>query len=269
MAETDDNIVERRTVARSTRTAGTGGTAVSSARRRRRLRRHLLLWSLPIAIVLLLTSAKLIAQHVIAQSAISQYASGDYEQALNTSGQLKFLNVVEPWKPFYNMGTSYLQLEALPEAQEQLRAALDLATPPEQCPIRANLAIAIEREGDLALEAEDADTAMAKYGEALGVLEEADPSCELSTSNRSITDSDERIRQKLEELQQPEDGEGGDGDEQQDGNDGDQKDPDASPDPDSLDELEDGMGENQEDRRNDVDNEENGYGGGSQPDQPW
>ena len=37
-------------------------------------------------------------------------------------------------------------------ARERLgpRAALELATPPEQCPIRANLAIAIEREGDLA-----------------------------------------------------------------------------------------------------------------------
>ena len=34
--------------------------------------------------------------------------------------------------------------------QDEFRAALELASPTEQCPIRANLAIAIEREGDLA-----------------------------------------------------------------------------------------------------------------------
>ncbi|UQN15935.1 hypothetical protein [Gulosibacter sp. ACHW.36C] len=268
MSEDKSDFVSDRTV-RHKRKAKVQDPAIAKARRRRHLRRRLMLWSLPLAIALLLVSAKLISQHVIAQTALSQYSQTEYEGSLNTSGQLKFVNVVEPWKPFYNMGTNYLRLDALAEAQEQFHSALDLASPAEQCPIRANLAIAIEREGDLALEAEDVQTAVAKYQEALTVLEEADASCEFSTSNRSITDSDARITEKLEELQQqdeqPQD-DGGDGSDSPGGeSDGGSE---SQPDPDALDELENGLGDNQQDRQNDVEDEEGGYGQ-SQPDQPW
>lgn len=267
MSADEPDFVQERTV-RHVPKAEVRDDAPARARRRRRLRRRLMLWSIPFALVLLLVSAKLISQHAIAQTALTQYEQEEYEGALNTSGQLKFLNVVEPWKPFYNMGTSYLRLDALTEAQDEFRAALELATPPEQCPIRANLAIAIEREGDLAVEAEDVASAVVKYQEALEVLAAADASCEFSTSNRSITDSDARIKEKLKQLQeeQPQGNDGGGNQQTPDGNGS--GDPDAQPDPDALGDLEDGMGQNQQDRQNDVEDEQGGYGY-NQPEQPW
>lgn len=237
-------------------TSHTTGTAS----RNRKLRRGLILWSLPFTLLTGLFSLVLVAQHVIAERAVTQYLAEEYEEALNSSGQLTLVNVVERWKPFYNLGTSYLQLEALPEAQEQLASAMGLATPEQQCPIRANYAIAIEREGDLRLSAGDAAGARERWQAALALLEERHESCATSTSDRSLSESEERIREKLADESEP--------DSDSDGSEQPTPDPDSQPNPDSLEELEDGLDGNREDRQDEIDRQEHGSGG-DRVDQPW
>ncbi|MGO1542934.1 MAG: hypothetical protein ACTHXA_01185 [Gulosibacter sp.] len=230
---------------------------------RRKLRRRLILWTLPVVLLVGAFGLILIGQHLIARTAVTQHLNEEHEEALNTSGQLALVNLVERWKPHYNMGTSYLELDALTEAGEQFTTALGLASPAEQCPIRANYAITIEREGDGLMAEGDTEGALTKYREALDMIAAQDESCDQSTSNRSLDDSQVRIEEKLQqqEQQQPQP---------------DEQDPESTPppesqpSPDALDELEDGLDGNREDREDQLEDDENwGGGGGGQVDEPW
>ncbi|MDJ1369855.1 hypothetical protein [Gulosibacter molinativorax] len=229
----------------------------------RKLRRRILLWSLPVVLLAGALGVLLIGQHFVAKTAIAQHQDEKHEEALNTSGQLALINLVERWKPHYNMGTSYLELDALAEAGAQFTTALELAAPAEQCPIRANFAITLEREGDKLLAEGSAEGAYAKYEEAIALIEAQDPACDQSTSNRSLDDSHERILEKLQQFEQSQPQP-------------DQQDPESTPqpeqqpNPDALDELENGLDENKENRDQDVQENDN-YGGGSggSVDEPW
>lgn len=228
----------------------------------RRLRGRLLLWSLPIVLLAGALGTIFIAQHLIAQTAVGQHLKEQHEEALNTSGQLTLINLVERWKPHYNMGTSYLELDALTEAEQEFVMALGLAAPADQCPIRANYAITLERVGDGLLNSDNAEGAMGKYQEALAIIEAQDPACEDSTSHRSLEDSHERITEKLQqfEQQQPQPNE-----ENPEGT----PPPESQPNPDALDELEDGLDGNKEDRDENLDDNDQYGGGGGNVDEPW
>lgn len=222
----------------------------------RRLRRRLALWALPVALVAGLVGAKLAHQHIVAERALAQYLAGDAEAALNTASQLQWLNWVERWKPDYDLGTSLLAVDALEESRAALERALPLAGPIEQCPIRANLAIAIERLGDRAEAAGDHAAAVELWREALAVLEERDPACEGSGAAESLEESEERIREKLQE------------DDQEQESDGDSDEPDPNqPDPDRLDDIEQDLDRNQEQREDEL--RDHGSGGGQRVDEPW
>lgn len=229
----------------------------------RRARRRLVLWALPIAAILLIGAAKLVAQHLVAMLAVSQYDAGDYEAALNTAQLQKYGNVVETWKPYYNTGTSLLQLDALPQAEGELREALALAPPPEQCPVRSNLAITLERQGDQAAAAGDADGARRFYLDGRSALVSADVSCAQSPTQPTMNDTQERLEQKLEDQQQQNQGNGGDQ----------QQDPQANPDTGELDRLQQDARENGQERQDAIDGEDdfrNRGGGPRTPvDRPW
>ena len=241
--------------------------AREAGHRRRRLRRRLLLGTAPFAIVAGLVGAKLVHQHLAAERAVAQYLEGDAEAALNTASQLQWLNWVERWKPDYDVGTSLLALDALVEAQRSLEAALRLAEPAEQCPVRANLAIAIERQGDRARAEEDFATAIAKWQEALHVLDGRDAACAETTSARSLQESRERIAEKLEEFER-----GGSGEGEQDGGaespelDPNRPDP-NQPDPGAIGDIEDSLDGNRQERDDRLRDGEQ-RGGGS-VDRPW
>lgn len=217
---------------------------------------------LPVAAILTFAGGKLIVQDLIARSAVESYGQGAYEESLNTSGQLLFLNVIERWKPDFNMGTNYLQLGALDPARAALERSLALAAAPEQCPIRANLAITIERQADALAQAGDGAGALALYLQAIQVLDDRDPACAQDPSEPSATESKQRIEDKIVTAQQP----------QQPGTDPDpapQPAPDQ-PDQDALDDIEGGLQGNLQERE-DTEQEEREFGSdrGNQPDRPW
>lgn len=233
---------------------------LAAERRRRRQRRIFVLVAVPLAIVMGLIGCKLIAQHIAASVVTGQYADGNFEGALNTSSQLHWLNIVETWKADYNTGTSLLAAEAYDEARAAFESALGLAQPREQCPIRANLAITIESQGDDAYFKSDFENAHAHYVEALKVITEADPTCADSSATGSLRESEPRIREKTRRLEQqsppqPQPEEDGGKDKRQPGD----------PNPDALDEIEQDLEDNRDQREDELDG--NRFGGGA--DKPW
>jgi|GEM_PF-2417649 len=225
-------------------------------RERMRRRRRLMLWPIPIALIMLLVAAKLLAMTIIAHVALGQYNEEDYESSLNTSQLNKHANVVERWKAHYNTGTSALQLNILDQARAELEQALSLARPQDACPIRANLAITIERQGDAALEAGDPDRARALWQEAKQVLAEQHESCSESSSGQPMQQTDQRLDEKLQEQQEDQEQEQS----QEEGNDppegGD--DQPEQPDPGQQqrdDEIEQKMNQNQQERDKELERE--------------
>lgn len=228
-------------------------------RKMRRRRRRLMLIGIPVAILVLLLAAKLLSMTVIANRTVSSYAEGDYETSLNSAQQQKILNAVEQWKAPFNTGTVYLQLGLNPEARAELEAALPLANGVDECPIRSNLAIAIERVGDTAATDGDAVAAAAAYEQALEVLAQAPGECPATASGEPMEETRVRLEEKQEE-QGSEEGEPGEEDPSETG--------DAEQD--QVDEINDLLDQNQDDRQDQIDQEDESDGaGGGGSDTPW
>lgn len=225
----------------------------------RRRRKRLMLIGIPFALVALLIAAKFLSMTLIANRTVSSYAAVDYETSLNSAQQQKFLNVVEQWKAPYNTGTVYLQLGLNPEARAELEAALPLASGADECPVRANLAITIERIGDQAAANGDGEAARIAYEEGVAVLAQAPADCPETTSATPMADTQQRLEAKLDPPQ---------GSEVQD--------PPADPsetgdaDQEAIGELGDQLDNNQDDRQEGIDEDNSqGGGGGSFTDTPW
>lgn len=238
-------------------------------RRRRRRRRLLLLAGIPFALLALAVAAVFIGRHLIGAETVRSYEAASYEQSLNSSQRQKILNLYEQWKAPYDTGTSYLQLGLNPEARAELEDALALAAGAQQCPVRANLAIAVERLGDQAQAAGDEAGAQQLYREALQVIEERPAECEGSSSSDPMAQTQQRVTEKLEQSQseaqggqQPDDGEPGPTDDGTGG--GSEQDDGAT----GLEQIEEQLGESQQDRQDMLD-EDHGQGSGGGTGRPW
>jgi|GEM_PF-3063641 len=224
-----------------------------------RLRRRLMLWGIPGAVLLLLVAAKLVSMSIVGAETVRLYEAKDYEGALNSASQQHVLNVIETWKAPYDTGTSYLQLGVNDRARDDLTAALGLATGADRCPVRANLAIAHERLGDALHEAGDEDGARGEWQQGLELLQQQEQECPSSTSNQSMQSTQQRLEQKLSPPQpKPDDGKDGGQQGQPPVSDGTKQD------------LEDKLGQNNQATQDATSDERNQNGGGSgYYDRPW
>ena len=135
-----DGAGDRRRPAGDRRPAAEGADV---SERRRRTRRLLVL---PIVIVLLAVSVKLITMSWLSTSGASTYNAASYERSATMFGRLGFLNVVEPWRAHFGSGTALHRTGDLDGAEAAFRRALELA--PQRCDIRFNLVVTIEAQGD-------------------------------------------------------------------------------------------------------------------------
>ncbi|MBF4458034.1 hypothetical protein [Pseudoclavibacter sp. VKM Ac-2867] len=238
------------------RRAKTPRSALPDAARAVKRRRRFIVFSIPFALLAAAFATKLISMSVIADRTVALYSEADYEGSMNSAQQQKFVNILEGWKAPYNTGTSMLQLGLLDEARSELETALPMAEPPQQCPIRANLAITIERLGDARLAADDTAGAVALWQEALAVVDARDPSCASTEFEPPTAESTERIQQKLQEqseAQEPSEGE---------------EPPESTQSP-EMTELEEKLEQNQQDRQDELDQERGETEGDSSYDKPW
>ena len=116
-----------------------------SARRRRR---HLLLWSaLPVLLALLL-AAKLLSAAWFAGQASGAFARGNAPAVESAAAVLGVANVLEPHKAPFAAGDALALRGDYAGARTAFEAALAAAPAADECRVRANLALSIERLAD-------------------------------------------------------------------------------------------------------------------------
>ena len=243
-------------------------TAVLRGNRRRRLvRRIAVIVATPILVFILLLGVKVLSMYAFAYQSAAAYAAGDYAGTVQAARGQQFLNFFEPYKAPFNVGVGLTGSGDLTGARASFEEALGLARGLEQCAVRVNLAIVIERIGDAAAAEGDRATARAAWEEALLVLQESPDGCLTPEADAvspdpnqsmpdTVTEEERRLREKLEEQsQQPQDPEDSEEPEQPE-----------TLDEEQLENIQEQLEEGIDERDEFLDGDE---GSGSGTDRPW
>ncbi len=140
-------------------------------------RRKLLVYSAPVTVVVLLFAVKLISVVVAGNAAVSHFAASDGAALDRDAGVLGTVNIVEPAKAHFVAGTAAALQGRLGDADRELATALRRTEQEKSCPVRVNLALVREAQGDEAASAFEARTAVDFYRAARQVIEQAAADC--------------------------------------------------------------------------------------------
>jgi hypothetical protein len=141
------------------------------------LRRRLLVFSAPVAAVLIVAMVKLISVGVAGHSAAADFADGDAAALRGDVEVLNLLNVVEPDKAYFAAGALAVLDGRLQDADAQFSEALAHTEPSQSCPVRINLRIIRETLGDKAIATFDGNSAVNHYLSALTIVKDAPTGC--------------------------------------------------------------------------------------------
>jgi hypothetical protein len=144
---------------------------------RLRLRRRLLLFSAPVALLLVIVLLKLCSVVIAGGLAASDFAQKDTGALRTEVATLNALNVVEPAKAFFATGDLAVLDGRLEDADAQFSEALARMAPAESCDTRVNLELVRETLGDKATGVLDVETAVARYRSALAAVNDAPAGC--------------------------------------------------------------------------------------------
>lgn len=169
---------------------------------RLRLRRRLLFWlTLPVVLFSVFWAFKFLSLAPTAQTAISQYDDGFYVASEETSSSLLFLNVVEPYLPYFNRGTAYAADEYYGRATDDFEKALELAPQERKCMVRLSLALAWERFGDIYVQLGYYQGAVLLYEASQKVMDDAGDECQSQQDQQDMDDSKDRVGQKKQDAE--------------------------------------------------------------------
>lgn len=163
-----------------------------------RRQRQALAWLALPAVIVLAFSIKVIGMYAAAHQSISAYWKGDYPAAIDAARGQEFLNWFEPYKAPFNAGTAFAASGAFDQARDRFTEALGLAHGLEVCPVRFNLALALERLGDDALAARDRHAALAHYTESLAVTRAAPAECDSDAASTRSSDPSRSMGEALD-----------------------------------------------------------------------
>jgi tetratricopeptide (TPR) repeat protein len=178
---------------------GTDGEAHRVERRRRRRR----LLALPVALALLVIAFKLVTMSWFSSRGAAAYDEAHYDRSLTEFDRLAVVNVIEPWRAYFGLGTARHRQGDLDGAEAAFRRALELA--PQRCDVRFNLVVTIEAQGDRLTGGEQREVeeserldGLARYRVALDIADAG--LCPQSTTGDAGSRLDEarqRLRAKL------------------------------------------------------------------------
>lgn len=176
---------------------------------RLRLRRHLTVYFIPVAVVLLAVIGKIISAMLTGQAAVSDFAHHDIDALRDDVSTLGNLNIVEPGQVSFIAGDLAVLEGKLDTAEQQFAAALSRSSGPESCAARINLELVRETQGDLAANRADIPHAEERYNSALKVISDALPHCfkdnnDPNPDRRGIrNDAEPRLKDKINALHLP------------------------------------------------------------------
>lgn len=172
-----------------------------SAQDARRRKRRLALWSAVPAVAALAVAAKLLSVGVLGATAADSFVSGQQEGVARASGWLLYANVVEPHKALFASGDAHVLAGDYAAARKDFAAALSAGSGDDECKIRVNLSLSIEKLGDAAAGAQTPEAGML-FAEALSVVQEAPPACRRAGSanangeGEALASAEERLARK-------------------------------------------------------------------------
>lgn len=144
---------------------------------RLRLRRRLLIYSAPVVAVALLVAIKLFSVVLAGNSAAHAFASGDGSAVRADSAILGAVNVVEPARAPFAAGAAAVLDGRLEDADAHFTDALVRSDTVGSCPVRVNLELVRETQGDRAAAAGDRARADERYASALAIVDAAPQGC--------------------------------------------------------------------------------------------
>ncbi len=140
-------------------------------------RRRLLVYSAPVAALVVLVVLKCVSVVLAGNSAVSSFERRD-AAALGTDARvLSVLNVIEPARAHFAAGAQAVLEDRLEDAERSFAEALAHTPATADCPVRVNLVLVQETRGDRAGWARDDQAATALYSQAREVAEQAPPGC--------------------------------------------------------------------------------------------
>ena len=176
---------------------------------RLRLRRRLLVFSAPVVIVVLIAIVKMISVVVAGNSAASHFADGEVTALRDDVSALNVLNVIEPAKAPFATGALAVRVGRLDEADARFSEALARTDQAQSCPVRVNLELIRERQGDVDAWEGRLDQARERYTSALEIVQGAPDGCfqgntDADAERRAIrNDAAVRLAAKIAGLRAP------------------------------------------------------------------
>jgi hypothetical protein len=168
-------------------------------------------WSaLPVLLVICL-SAKLLSVGVLANTAAGSFAAGDSGTVADAAAGLRIANLIEPHKAPFAEGDGLFLAGDFAAARQRFEEALSLGGTGDECVVRVNLALTIERLGDAQANAKDPTAAARLFAEGVAVVEAAPEGCfdtageagaEAGPENGAGNGAGKQLEQAAERLQQ-------------------------------------------------------------------
>ncbi|MGE2727474.1 hypothetical protein [Mycolicibacterium pulveris] len=144
---------------------------------RLRLRRRLLLFSAPVAVVAVLAVVKMLSVVFAGHAAQSHFDARDVDALRNDVSILSIVNVIEPAKAPFAAGTLAVLQNRLEDADARFSEALARTDAGQSCPVRVNLALVRERQGDIEAWEGRPDAARQRYDSAAQLVADAPQGC--------------------------------------------------------------------------------------------
>jgi hypothetical protein len=175
---------------------------------RRRRRRRLALWSAPPALLALAVAAKLLSVGVLGASAGQSFDAGEQEGVASAASWLQVANILEPHKGLFASGDAHVLAGDFASARKDFESALEAGAGVDECRVRVNLVLSIEKMGDGAGEP---DAAARLFREAKAAVESAPPQCHAegpansAGEGESLDSAQDRLDGKISAGESPSD----------------------------------------------------------------